>query len=54
MSESRSSVLICSKRLSNSNVSGAYTPQEQLVGHFEGFTALLFTGSPETCNGICG
>jgi hypothetical protein len=33
---------------------GAFTPQEQLVGHYEGFTALLFLGSPETCNGICG
>lgn len=34
--------------------SGAITPQGQLVGHFEGFTALIFTGSPETCSGICG
>ena len=33
---------------------GAFTPQEQLVGHYEGFTAELFLGSPETCNGICG
>lgn len=33
--------------------SGAFTPQEQLVGHYEGFTAELFLGSPETCNGIC-
>lgn len=34
--------------------SGAITPQGQLVGHYEGFTAQLFLGSPETCNGICG
>ena len=34
--------------------SGAFTPQEQVVGHYEGFTAELFFGSPETCNGICG
>jgi len=33
---------------------GASTPQGQLVGHYEGFTAELFLGSPETCNGICG
>ena len=34
--------------------SGAFTPQEQMVGHYEGFTAQLLLGSPETCNGICG
>jgi len=33
--------------------SGAITPRGQLVGHYEGFTAQLFLGSPETCNGIC-
>ena len=38
----------------NGSGSGAFTPQEQLVGHYEGFTALIFLGSPETCNGICG
>jgi hypothetical protein len=37
----------------NGSGSGAATPQGLLVGHYEGFTAELFLGSPETCSGIC-